>query len=67
MCMRIPFVVCRDSFVGEGGCYDMVRMRGGGCNKSKPLNLATVDVSVYPSCHAESCHVTIVVENIAIY
>ena len=38
----------------------MVRMRGGGCNKSKPLSLATVDVSVYPSCHAESCHVTVV-------
>ena len=36
----------------------MVSMRGGGCNKSKPLSLATVDVSVYPSCHAESCHVT---------
>ena len=36
----------------------MVRMRGGGCNKSKPLSLATVDISVYPSCHAESCHVT---------
>ena len=37
----------------------MVRMHGGGCNKSKPLSLATVDVRVYPSCHAESCHVTI--------
>ena len=36
----------------------MVRMRGGGCNKSKPLSLATVDVSVYPSCHAKSSHVT---------
>ena len=51
------FVVCRGSFVG-GECYGMVRMRGGGCNKSKPLSLSTVDVSVYPSCHAESCHVT---------
>ena len=58
MCVRIPFVVCRGSFVG-GECYDMVRMRGGGCNKSKPLSLSTVDVSVYPSCHAESCHVTV--------
>ena len=37
----------------------MVRMRRGDCNKSKPLSLFTVDVSVYPSCHAESCHVTI--------
>ena len=37
----------------------MVHMRrGGGCNKSKPLSLATVDVRVYPSCHTESCHVT---------
>ena len=34
----------------------MVRMHGGGCNKSKLLSLATVDGRVYPSCHAESCH-----------
>ena len=39
-------------------CYGMVRMRGGGCNKSKLLGLATVDVPVYPSCHAKSCHIT---------
>ena len=37
----------------------MVCMRGGGWIKSKPLSLSTVDVSVYPSCHAESCHVTV--------
>ena len=41
-----------------GFCHGMVRMCGGGCNKRKPLSLSTVDVSVYPSCHAESCHVT---------
>ena len=39
-------------------CYGMVRMRRGGCNKSKPLSMSTVDVSVYPSCQAESSHVT---------
>ena len=57
MCAH-TFVVCRGSFVG-GECYGMVRMHGGGCNKSKLLSLSTVDVSVYPSCHAESCHLTI--------
>ena len=36
----------------------MVRMHGGSCNKSKPLSLAAVDVRVYLSYHAESCHVT---------